>query len=61
MGLNPRKKIPIGFCFLRYKEVEPADRAVLLLNNSILDERIIRVDKDSGKDLETNRKFARGN
>lgn len=59
MGLNAQKKIPCGFCFVTFVEREGAVNAVELLNEAVCDERIIRVDWDSGLGMET-RRYGRG-
>ena len=58
MGLNKNSKTPCGFCFVEYERREDANVAVLTLNHTILDNRIIRVDWDTG--FEENRQYGRG-
>ena len=58
MGLNKVKMQPCGFCFVEYASREEASLAVNVLNRSILDGRVIRVDWDYG--FEPNRQFGRG-
>ena len=58
MGLNKNTKTPCGFCFVEYFTREDAARAVDLLNNTILDNRVIRVDWDPG--FVEGRQFGRG-
>eukprot|EP01068_Selenidium_serpulae_P001657 Selendium_serpulae@DN1801_c0_g1_i1.p1 len=60
MGLNKQKKVPCGFCFVTFVEHEGAVNAVELLNESVCDERIIRVDWDAGLDMGGDRRFGRG-
>ncbi|SBT32306.1 nuclear cap-binding protein [Plasmodium ovale wallikeri] len=58
MGLHRTEKTPCGFCFVVYKKKEGYTQAVNLLNNSLLDGRIIRVDEDLG--VIGKRKYGRG-
>lgn len=61
MGLNRKKKNPCGFCFVRYFTHAMANRAVEFLNGIFFDERLIRVDWDSGEDIEKEtRRYGRG-
>jgi len=60
MGLNRMKKVPCGFCFVKYLTVAGADAAVEILNETVCDQRVIRVDKDTGDDVEGTRKYGRG-
>merc|ERR1719253_1190600 len=48
MGLNRFKKSPCGFCFVEYHTVDDADAAQGCYDGSVVDDRIIRVDKDVG-------------
>eukprot|EP00928_Gymnodinium_smaydae_P054937 TRINITY_DN3861_c0_g1_i1.p1 TRINITY_DN3861_c0_g1~~TRINITY_DN3861_c0_g1_i1.p1 ORF type:complete len:275 (-),score=64.00 TRINITY_DN3861_c0_g1_i1:112-858(-) len=58
MGLNRFKKSPCGFCFVEYFTHEQAAQAVNLLNKTMFDERLIRVDWDAG--LTDGRQYGRG-
>ena len=58
MGLNRVKMQPCGFCFVEYSTRQEATLAVNLLNRSVLDGRVIRVDWDYG--FEPHRQFGRG-
>ena len=48
MGINKKTRMPCGFCFVEYVVREDAARAIELLNKSVCDGRIIRVDWDIG-------------
>lgn len=58
MGLNKQTKTPCGFCFVEYCVKEDATRAVNTLNNTMLDNRSIRADWDTG--FEEGRQYGRG-
>ena len=58
MGLNKVKMQPCGFCFVEYSNRAEAALAVNILNRSVLDGMMIRVDWDYG--FEPNRQFGRG-
>lgn len=58
MGLNRFKKSPCGFCFVEFPSHDEAAQAVSILNTTMLDDRIIRVDWDAG--VEDGRQFGRG-
>lgn len=58
MGLNRYKKSPCGFCFIEYSTHEQAAQAVNLLNKTMFDDRLIRVDWDAG--ISEGRQFGRG-
>jgi len=58
MGLNKKTKKPCGFCFVEYATRKEAELAVDLLNASILDQRMIRVDWDYG--FQMGRQYGRG-
>eukprot|EP00916_Digyalum_oweni_P015472 GHVL01025326.1.p1 GENE.GHVL01025326.1~~GHVL01025326.1.p1 ORF type:complete len:247 (+),score=39.14 GHVL01025326.1:45-785(+) len=60
MGQNAKDKTACGFSFVVYTLHEEAARAVNLLNGSILEDRNIRVDWDSGDNVDETRKFGRG-
>ncbi|KAF8822364.1 Rna recognition motif-containing protein [Cardiosporidium cionae] len=60
MGLNSKAKNPCGFCFIQFFTHDEAERSVRLLNSSIFDGRVIRVDWDSGEGLDNDRKYGRG-
>lgn len=48
MGLDKFKKTPCGFCFVEYYTRQDLEQAVLFINGTRLDDRIIRVDLDAG-------------
>lgn len=58
MGLNRFKRTPCGFCFVEFVSREDAARAISLLNATALDDRLIRVDWDTG--FEEGRQYGRG-
>jgi nuclear cap-binding protein subunit 2 len=58
MGLNKQTKTPCGFCFVEYYNKSDASNAINILNNTMLDCRLIRVDWDTG--FEEGRQFGRG-
>jgi len=60
MGLNKLKKVPCGFCFVKYVSHLDAQKAVEVLNEAICDQRVIRVDRDTGDDVNGVRKYGRG-
>jgi nuclear cap-binding protein subunit 2 len=59
MGLNEKTRTPCGFCFVEYYTRDSAADCVKWLNNTKLDERVVRIDWDVGIDIES-RKFGRG-
>ena len=58
MGLNKQSKTPCGFCFVEYFNKLKAMNAINILNNTMLDCRIIRIDMDTG--FEEGRQYGRG-
>lgn len=58
MGLDRNKKTPCGFCFLEYYTREDAEDCVKYVNGTKLDDRVIRVDWDTG--FTPARQFGRG-
>ena len=58
MGLNKYSSTPCGFCFVEFEKREDANIAILTLNHTILDNRLIRVDWDIG--FEEGRQYGRG-
>jgi nuclear cap-binding protein subunit 2 len=58
LGLNKKYMIPCGFCFVIYFTREDAQAAVNLLNKTLLDGNVIRVDFDIG--FSEGRQFGRG-
>lgn len=60
VGLNSQKRQPCGFCFIQFTSHEEASIAHTMLNGSILDERIIRCDWDTGHGITADRKYGRG-
>lgn len=60
MGLNKHTRAPCGFAFVEYHRPLDAQLAIALLNGSSCDGRVIRVDADSGQDLDGDRKYGRG-
>lgn len=59
IGLNYTTRTPCGFCFVEYYSREDAGDSVKWLNNTKLDERVVRVDWDVGVDIDS-RRFGRG-
>lgn len=58
LGLNKKYMIPCGFCFVIYFVREDAQRAINLLNKTLLDGNVIRVDFDIG--FSEGRQYGRG-
>ncbi len=58
MGLDRIRKTPCGFCFVEYFTRSAAENSVKFLSGSKLDNRVIRVDYDTG--FEQGRQFGRG-
>lgn len=58
MGLDSVKKTPCGFCFVEFYEVDDAVRACVLLDGMKVDERVVKVDKDTG--FVEGRQYGRG-
>jgi nuclear cap-binding protein subunit 2 len=58
LGLNKKFMIPCGFCFVIYFTREDAQRAINLLNKTLLDGNVIRVDFDIG--FSEGRQYGRG-
>ncbi|XP_037960943.1 nuclear cap-binding protein subunit 2-like [Teleopsis dalmanni] len=58
MGLDKFKRTPCGFCFIEYYLRSEAEDALRYLNNTSLDERIIRIDWDAG--FVEGRQYGRG-
>lgn len=58
MGLDRFKHTPCGFCFVIYNNPEDAVNAVKYLSKTKLDERVIKIDLDSG--FTNGRQFGRG-
>lgn len=58
MGLDRIRKTPCGFCFVEYFTRSAAENSVNFLSGSKLDNRVIRVDYDTG--FEQGRQFGRG-
>lgn len=58
MGLDRFNKTPCGFCFVKYSENSEAVAAVKYLNNTKLDDRVIKVDLDPG--FVDGRQYGRG-
>lgn len=48
MGLDRFNKTPCGFCFVEYHKHEEALECIRYLNNTKLDDRVIRIDLDPG-------------
>ena len=60
MGLNRLTKAPCGFAFVVFRSPEEAKVAVQILSGAQCDGRVIRVDPDSGRDIDGDRKYGRG-
>src|SRR5258708_4590029 len=58
MGLDRFNKTPCGFCFVDYHSHQDALDCVKYLNQTKLDDRIIRVDLDPG--FKEGRQYGRG-
>ncbi|KAK9476770.1 RNA-binding domain-containing protein [Lipomyces japonicus] len=58
MGLDRFNKTPCGFCFVEYYEHEDALKCMKYINQTKLDERIIRTDLDPG--FKEGRQYGRG-
>eukprot|EP01022_Parablepharisma_sp_SALTPOND_P008366 TRINITY_DN135779_c1_g1_i1.p1 TRINITY_DN135779_c1_g1~~TRINITY_DN135779_c1_g1_i1.p1 ORF type:complete len:227 (-),score=24.99 TRINITY_DN135779_c1_g1_i1:44-724(-) len=58
MGVNKKKKVPCGFCFVEYNSREDAARAIEIFNRTNVDGRLIRVDWDIG--FSEGRQYGRG-
>ena len=58
MGINKKRKVPCGFCFMEYRNRESACLAYEYLNNTLLDGRMVRLDWDIG--FSEGRQFGRG-
>ncbi|XP_049848384.1 uncharacterized protein LOC126314451 [Schistocerca gregaria] len=58
MGLNKYTHTPCGFCFVEYYTHEAAEDCVYYINGTKLDDRIIRVDWDTG--FVEGRQYGRG-
>ena len=60
MGLNRLTRAPCGFAFVLFRTPQEAKVAVQILSGAQCDGRVIRVDPDSGRDNEGDRKYGRG-
>ncbi|KAK1443592.1 nuclear cap-binding protein subunit 2 like protein [Babesia gibsoni] len=60
MGLNSIEKKPCGFAFVVYDSIDAAKRSVGMFKGCMIDGRVIRVDPDTGDNVDTDRKLARG-
>ncbi|KAL8451321.1 hypothetical protein Emed_002049 [Eimeria media] len=60
MGLNRLTRAPCGFAFVFFRSSQEAHVAVEILSGAQCDGRVIRVDPDSGRDIDGDRKFGRG-
>jgi len=58
MGLDKFKKTPCGFCFVEFYNHQDAADCVSYINGTKLDDRVIRVDWDSG--FKEGRQYGRG-
>ena len=58
MGLDKTSKTPCGFCFVEYYTRQDAEHAMRYINQTRLDDRIIRTDWDAG--FIDGRQFGRG-
>lgn len=48
MGLDKFRQTPCGFCFVKYYSRDDAEHALMFINGTRLDDRIIRMDWDAG-------------
>ena len=48
MGLDKTTKTPCGFCFVEYYTRQDGEQAMRYINQTRLDDRIIRTDWDAG-------------
>ncbi|GFE54003.1 nuclear cap-binding [Babesia ovis] len=60
LGLNSIEKNPCGFAFVIYDSIAAARRSIGMFKGCIIDGRVIRVDADTGDNIDTDRKLARG-
>ncbi|CDJ56397.1 nuclear cap-binding protein, putative [Eimeria maxima] len=60
MGLNRLTRAPCGFAFVLFRTPQEAKVAVQILSGAQCDGRVIRVDPDSGRDIDGDRKYGRG-
>ncbi|XP_026194149.1 nuclear cap-binding protein subunit 2 [Cyclospora cayetanensis] len=60
MGLNRLTRAPCGFAFIFFRSPREAHVAVQILSGAQCDGRVIRVDPDSGRDIDGERKYGRG-
>uniref|UniRef100_A0AC34QIZ1 Nuclear cap-binding protein subunit 2 n=1 Tax=Panagrolaimus sp. JU765 TaxID=591449 RepID=A0AC34QIZ1_9BILA len=58
MGIDRYKKTPCGFCFVEYYSRDDAENAIRYINQTRLDDRIIRTDWDAG--FVEGRQYGRG-
>merc|ERR1712165_294244 len=58
MGLDKFKKTPCGFCFVEYYTREDAEKSMMYVNGTRLDDRVIRTDWDAG--FVEGRQYGRG-
>uniref|UniRef100_A0AC35TVR6 Nuclear cap-binding protein subunit 2 n=1 Tax=Rhabditophanes sp. KR3021 TaxID=114890 RepID=A0AC35TVR6_9BILA len=58
MGIDRFKRTPCGFCFVEYYNRKDAENAMRYINQTRLDDRIIRTDWDAG--FIDGRQFGRG-
>ena len=58
MGLDRYKKTPCGFCFVEFYTHDDAYYAVNCISGTLLEDRIIRADWDTG--FREGRQFGRG-
>merc|ERR1711981_232073 len=58
MGLDKFKKTPCGFCFVEYQTRKGAEDCMKYINKTVVDDRQIRTDWDTGFSEE--RRYGRG-
>ncbi|KAI6189299.1 Nuclear cap-binding protein subunit 2 [Aphelenchoides fujianensis] len=58
MGIDRFSKTPCGFCFVEYYARDDAENAIRYINQTRLDERVIRCDWDAG--FVEGRQYGRG-
>jgi len=60
MGLDRIHKTPCGFCFVEFERRAEAEDAMKYLNQTRIDDRVVRIDWDKGNVLAENRQYGRG-
>ncbi|KAH0486293.1 MAG: hypothetical protein KVP17_003600 [Porospora cf. gigantea B] len=60
VGKSKERKSPCGFCFIVFEARTGAQRCIRFATGSVFDDRVIRVDWDSGDQIDDERQFGRG-